>query len=75
MADFSNNVNPQNQSVDGKGADAGTPNPEPQKNTIDQLGENAGLNLEPDDPVNSKEKLDQRDSNRWELDPASQNRS
>ncbi|MGF1459540.1 MAG: DUF6335 family protein [Leptolyngbyaceae cyanobacterium] len=57
-----------NQFVDGKGAVAGEPEPMPEKDTIDRLADNAGLDIDVEEPVTVKKDFDARDENRWELD-------
>jgi hypothetical protein len=46
-------------------------NPTPDQNVVEELGEAVGLTYEDNEPLHTTEKLDARDENRWELDPAS----
>ncbi|MGB3570526.1 MAG: DUF6335 family protein [Phormidesmis sp.] len=56
--------------VDGKSAYAGNVSAEMNDEVgIDQLGENAGLDIQPETPLAIKESLDARDKNRSELIP------
>ena len=45
--------------------------PTPDQDVVDELGAAAGLIYEDDEPLNSDEKILDRDRNRWELNPAS----
>jgi len=45
--------------------------PTPDQDVVEQLGEAVGLIYEDDEPLHTSEKIDERDRNRWELDPAS----
>lgn len=54
--------------LDNKSAYAGNVMPESEVG-VDQLGERAGLDIQPETPLAVKESLDQRDQNRYELDP------
>ena len=38
---------------------------------VDELGEAVGLTYEDNEPLHTTEKVEERDRNRWELDPAS----
>jgi hypothetical protein len=38
---------------------------------VDEMGEAAGLIYQDDEPLHTSEKVEARDKNRWELDPAS----
>ncbi|GJL62522.1 MAG: hypothetical protein NPIRA04_11760 [Nitrospirales bacterium] len=44
--------------------------PSPDQDDIDEMGESIGLTYEDDEPLRG-EKMRDRDSRRWELDPAS----
>ncbi len=46
-------------------------NPTPDQNVVDELGEAMGVNYEDGEPLHTEEKLEDRDKNRWELNPAS----
>jgi hypothetical protein len=43
----------------------------PDQDRVDELGEAAGLVYQDEEPLNTEEKLQKRDRNRWELNPAS----
>ena len=43
----------------------------PDQDRVDELGEAAGLTYEDDEPLQSEEKIRERDRNRWELNPES----
>jgi hypothetical protein len=45
--------------------------PTPDQDVVDELGQAVGLTYNDDEPLNSEEKLRQRDRHRWELNPAS----
>ncbi len=45
--------------------------PTPDQDVVEELGEAVGLTYEDDEPLNTAEKLEERDEERWELDPAS----
>ncbi|MFZ6030164.1 MAG: DUF6335 family protein [Chloroflexota bacterium] len=45
--------------------------PTPDQDIVEELGEAVGLTYEDDEPLNSVEKIDRRDRDRWELDPDS----
>jgi len=49
----------------------GGSNPTPDQDVVDQLGEAVGLTYQNEEPLNSEEKLEERDTHRWELEPAS----
>jgi len=49
----------------------GGTSPTPDQDVVDELGEALGIQYEDDEPLNTEEKLRQRDRDRWELDPAS----
>jgi hypothetical protein len=46
--------------------------PTPDQDVVEELGEAVGLTYEDDEPLHTAEKLEERDENRWELNPASQ---
>ncbi|NEP18426.1 MAG: hypothetical protein F6J97_16235 [Leptolyngbya sp. SIO4C1] len=62
---------PKQQAVDGQSAFAGDPEPVPEESTVDALATEAGLDMSAGEPVQTKAKLEQRDEDRWELDPDS----
>jgi hypothetical protein len=41
------------------------------QDVVDQLGEAVGLTYQNEEPLNTEEKLEERDTHRWELEPAS----
>lgn len=49
----------------------GGTNPTPDQDQVDEIGEAAGLTYEDDEPLNTGEKLEERDRHRWELNPES----
>ena len=46
-------------------------NPTPDQNIVEELGKAVGITYHDNEPLGSEEKLNKRDRNRWELDPAS----
>ena len=66
---------PKQTAVDSKSAFAGNPSStgdeELQHLGVDQMGESAGLDVEPEEPLATKDKLDARDDDRFELDSTS----
>lgn len=62
---------PKQQAVDGQGAFAGNAEPSPEQDTVDAVAAKAGVDLAPGQPTDVKRILDERDENRWELDPDS----
>lgn len=57
--------NIQEQAVDANGAVAGNIEPDPEMNTVDELGDRAGLDMMPEGKeLNIKEELEQRDRER-----------
>lgn len=62
---------PKQQAVDGQGAFAGNAEPNPEQDTVDTLMSQAGVDPAPGKAVDIKRTLDERDENRWELDPNS----
>ncbi len=56
--------------LDNKSAYAGNVMPESEIG-VDQMGERAGLDPEPEAPLAVEETLEERDRNRYELDPDS----
>jgi len=49
----------------------GGENPTPDQNIVEDLGRAVGLIYEDNEPLHTAEKIEFRDENRWELDPAS----
>ena len=49
------------------GGSSATPN----QDVVEELGEAVGLTYQDDEPLHTEDKLQGRDRNRWELDPAS----
>ena len=45
--------------------------PTPDQDVVEELGEAVGLTYEDNEPLHTKEKVEERDRHRWELDPAS----
>jgi hypothetical protein len=45
--------------------------PTPDQDVVEELGEAVGIEYEDDEPLNTMDKLRDRDLNRWELDPES----
>ncbi len=46
-------------------------NPTPDQDEVDEIGRAMGLTFEDNEPLDFSEKLEKRDRDRWELDPAS----
>jgi Family of unknown function (DUF6335) len=46
-------------------------NPTPDQSVVDELGKAMGLSYAEGEPLHTEEKLEARDEQRWELDPAS----
>jgi uncharacterized protein DUF6335 len=49
----------------------GGSSPTPDQDIVEELGEAVGLTYEDNEPLQSTEKVEERDRKRWELDPAS----
>ena len=49
------------QAFDGQGAFAGNAEPDPEQVTVDAVATKAGVELSPEEPVNIKRILDERD--------------
>lgn len=49
----------------------GGQNPTPDQSDVDELGEAMGIVYQDNEPVNTDDKLERRDKNPWELNPAS----
>jgi len=45
--------------------------PTPDQDNVDEIGEAVGLEYQDEEPLEIEEKLEKRDTQRWELDPAS----
>lgn len=45
--------------------------PRPDENVVSEIGEEAGITFEDNEPLRPLEKMGERDAKRWELDPAS----
>ena len=54
--------------VSGEETVGGT-TPTPDQDVVEELGEAMGITYEDDEPLNTEEKLRERDRNRWELSP------
>jgi hypothetical protein len=50
---------------------AGGSTPTPDQDSVDQIGEALGVTYQPDEPLNTTEKIARRDDDRWELNPSS----
>lgn len=46
-------------------------NPTPDQDIVEELGEAVGITYQDNEPLGTEEKLNKRDRDRWELDPAS----
>lgn len=46
-------------------------NPTPDQDIVEDIGKAMGITYEDNEPLDFTEKLEKRDRNRWELDPAS----
>jgi hypothetical protein len=49
----------------------GGSNPTPDQDVVDELGEAVGVTYQDNEELGTTEKLEKRDRNRWDLDPAS----
>ncbi|MGH9822918.1 MAG: DUF6335 family protein [Blastocatellia bacterium] len=49
----------------------GGSSPTPDQDIVEELGEAVGVTYEDNEPLHTTEKVEERDRNRWELDPAS----
>jgi len=49
----------------------GGENPTPDQDVVDELGRAVGITYQDDEPLGTEDKLNRRDRDRWELDPAS----
>ncbi|MEM7768980.1 MAG: DUF6335 family protein [Cyanobacteria bacterium P01_A01_bin.37] len=58
---------PKQQAVDGKGAFAGNPEPDPEQGDVGEPATQAGISPPPEVPLDVKETLEKRDQDRWEL--------
>lgn len=46
-------------------------NPTPDQDIVEEIGEAFGITYQDNEPLGTEEKLEKRDDDRWELDPAS----
>ena len=46
-------------------------NPTPDQDIVEEIGEAFGITYQDNEPLHTAEKLEDRDKDRWELDPAS----
>ena len=46
-------------------------NPTPDQDDVDELGKAMGVTFDDNEPLDFSEKIEKRDTDRWELDPAS----
>ena len=46
-------------------------NPTPDQSVVEEIGEAMGVTFQDNEPIDLVKKLDKRDQDRWELDPAS----
>ena len=60
--------------VDGKAAYAGNKWTEPTEMGVDKMGDEAGLDVQPEEPLAVAEEVAERDDDRYELDPDSAKR-
>lgn len=51
--------------------DVGGSNPTPDQSVVEEIGEAFGYTYEDNEPLRTADKLEERDRDRWELDPAS----
>ncbi|PZO16813.1 MAG: hypothetical protein DCF25_11975 [Leptolyngbya foveolarum] len=65
---------PKQAAVDGKSAYAGNAWTEPTDMGVDKMGTEAGLDVQPEEPLAIAEELSERDEERYELNPDSANR-
>lgn len=56
--------------ANGEEAGSGT-TPTPDENVVDEVGGAMGVSYSDSEPLDTNEKLEQRDDNRWDMDPAS----
>jgi hypothetical protein len=49
----------------------GGDNPTPDESVVDDIGKSLGVEYEDNEELKGSPKIDRRDANRWELDPAS----
>lgn len=59
------------EDVDVGEESVGGGNPTPDQDVVDELGKAVGLIYEDGEPLHTTEKIEARDQQRWELDPAS----
>jgi hypothetical protein len=65
---YSDMTHSKNFAHDGKGSAAGGAGALPEKDNADSLGRQAGVELAEGEIIATREKLVQRDEDRWELD-------
>lgn len=65
---LSNATDPKAFAYDGKGAVGGNPEPDPEKDAVETISQH-GIELNKNQPLQTKQTLEQRDQQRWELDP------
>lgn len=60
------------EDADDVGEEAvGGGNPTPDQSVVEELGEAMGVTFQDNEPLDFTEKMEKRDRDRWELDPAS----
>jgi hypothetical protein len=52
----------------------GATTPTPGQNNVEDIAASAGVEFSDSEPIAVREELEERDRDRWELDPASKNR-
>ena len=65
---------PKQTAVDGKSAYAGNKWTEPTDMGVDKMGDEAGVDVQPEEPLAVAEDIAERDDDRYELDPDSAKR-
>ena len=66
-------INKYQSKVVGEEAVGGT-TPTPEQNIVDNIANSAGVERTDFEEIDTIEKMEERDKNRWQLDPSSQNR-
>ena len=61
---------PKESAYDSKGTVSGYPEPSPERSDVETLSEH-GIEINKNQPLQTKSTLDERDQQRWELDPES----
>ena len=59
------------QGSDSGDESVGGSNPTPDQDIVEEMGEAMGLTYQDNEPLGLAEKMEKRDEDRWELDPAS----